>query len=487
MGSLNENNDCVPTQSEDVSASTSNDVQWGHLPDEIWLEIFKRCPQLTVMFRLSRVCSKFRSLSSDPAMWRHIDLNEWEETELNKIVIDDENPTASNEILPNHPTILKSSQLYAYVMPKVMNHVKKLTLSRYYKDFTLNSFERSLLCKCANLTYLNMGFCENVNLFSLQEICYSCPNIECLTVEGCRNVDDACMNTISKLNRLTTLDISHCAGVTDIGIQYLTNLSSSLLHFMGDGVLHMSDRGVCHLVATHTKLETLVIDGEELNDVSIEAATRCLENLQTLHISFCNQLTDRSITALFRKTRLKRLFMKKLSCEITTPVLKQLFLYDTLKYLVELTLTDCDAVVDSTAYVIAERCPILKLLNLNWCCALTDEGIIRLTDTCRQLKRLHLVGLPFLRGSWIKGLELKLPNLCFLDLSVCNMIMDVDVIDLVQRKPDLTAYTYYHEEVVYKKDLKLYQVYITEGKQGGKTMSIKQPQCAGSLGSTVDF
>uniref|UniRef100_H2YQM8 F-box domain-containing protein n=1 Tax=Ciona savignyi TaxID=51511 RepID=H2YQM8_CIOSA len=473
---------------DNPSTSNNQPVDWNVLPVELWLEIFKRCPQMTIIFTLRNVCCLFRSLSLNPALWKKVDLNKWKESIMSEIMLD-ENCTVVQKPTFSVSQNLTSTELYRSIMPYLVNFVQRITFSQYYKDFTLASTELGLLCQCINLSHLNMGFCENVNAYSLQEICRNCPKIKILVVEGCRNVDDICMKAVSELPLLTTLNISHCADVSDHGLRYLSSMSSSLLHFVGDGVLHITNSGVYSLVESHPKLETLILDGEKLNDISIEAASFCLENLQVFHVSFCTELTDRSIIALYGKKKLKKLFLKKLSCEIKINALEGLLMLDTLANLVELTLTDSDAIVDSTAHLLSNRCRQLTLLNLNWCCLLTDEGIMKITNHCSHLVQLHLVGLPLLQGSWIPNLENKLPNLRFLDLSVCNMIMDVDVIDLVQRKTDLTAYSYYHEEVVYRKDLKLYRVYKSKNPSDTKSneSNNSSPECAGSRGALVDF
>jgi len=56
-----------------------------------------------------------------------------------------------------------------------------------------------------------------------------------------RNVNDEALSALKSLNHLTSLDISHCAAVSDQGLQYLAGMPSKLFHFFGDGVLNVSD------------------------------------------------------------------------------------------------------------------------------------------------------------------------------------------------------------------------------------------------------
>ena len=104
---------------------------------------------------------------------------------------------------------------------------------------------------------------------------------------------------------------------------------------------------------------------------------------------------------------------------------------------------------------------------------------VDLTSFCgfSRLKKMMLVGLKRLLGVWLPGLELKLPQLVYLDLSQCDLISDDELRQLVTRKPDVIAYNYYHEEMSTQAD----------NNPEPPSSSAGEAPCPASLGAFVDF
>ena len=93
-----------------------------------------------------------------------------------------------------------------------------------------------------------------------------------LSLSGCKKLDDTILQNLYRLPTLSHLDISHCDAIADIGIS--------------EFIERQSDR-----------LEYLAIDGENYSDAIFQCIGRCKE-LHTLHVNFCQSLSDAALEAL---------------------------------------------------------------------------------------------------------------------------------------------------------------------------------------------
>ncbi|CAK8677913.1 unnamed protein product [Clavelina lepadiformis] len=475
----------------------SSDLDWARLPVEIWLQIFGDLPQSTLLFVVRYVCRFFKSLTFDPSLWRKIDLNKWKEnTTLSFLQIKDSVLLAEDEETDADmrnivAKLLKygdlsSTDLFTPVISRVSKSLLSMSFSRYTGDFVFGSHERSLLYECSNIVCLDLAFCDNITTPILDEISLNCEKIETLILQGCSEVNDDAMKAVSTFKHLTKLDISHCAAVTDVGINFLAGMPCRILHFLSDGVLHLSDWGVLNLVSHQTEIECLVLDGEDLTDISVIVSCRHLANLQKFQMSFCSKLTDQSILALCGKVRLQRLHLRKISSQVSTQALVRLFQEEPLANLRDLAICDTEHVNDDVINTISSGCPLLQRIHLDWCCEASDKSISELFQLCRELEHVSLVGLVRLKGPWLINVDHHLPKLRHLDLSLCNDIPDAQLYKLVLRKRDIVAYTYFHERITFENVLE----HVDEEHERSSKEPHPNPfeeECPGSRGATVEF
>ena len=62
-------------------------------------------------------------------------------------------------------------------------------------------------------------------------------------------------------------------------------------------------------------------------------------------------------------------------------------------------------------FAIAERCPLLKELNVSFCWRLTNAGIIAIARSCPQLENLGMDGCEWLREEAVISVAENCPNL----------------------------------------------------------------------------
>ncbi|CAN8016012.1 unnamed protein product, partial [Ixodes persulcatus] len=148
------------------------------------------------------------------------------------------------------------------------------------------------------LRLLDVGFSLDVNGAALSHFVDGCPLLSHLNVEGCKGVDDAAVEALCPLAGLLSVNMSHCCQVTDDGLLALARGCPRLVLLNADGISRITDRAVCGL-AEHLgpRLVCLELDGEQLTDASFGALRRC-SRLETLSVSYAENLTDASLASI---------------------------------------------------------------------------------------------------------------------------------------------------------------------------------------------
>ncbi|XP_076799893.1 F-box and leucine-rich repeat protein 13-like [Clavelina lepadiformis] len=417
--------------SDRSSGECATDVHWMKLPSEIWLEIFSYLSPVTILNEVAFVCRKFNSLSFHLSLWNKLDLTNWES------FIENLSP----------------------VIDLLSENLRSLSFCQINGNFVFGSDKRWLFYKFSNIVRLELPECEYVTAQILEEIRKNCKKIERLNLSECRNVDDQAMKVVSKFEHLTKLDITQCHQVTDDGVNFIADMPCQILHFLSFDVQQFSDRGIVNLVTKQTKIEFLILSGDNITDYSVIDACHCLVNLKKFHIYDCRNLTDRSIHALCGKVRLECLCLQR-ATKVSTQAFNHLFQEKPRLNLKDLCIGDTDAVVDDTVYAISSgskfvvilsssftitcfsrkyfaRYPHLERIELNFCCKVTDKSIDELIKSCRKLEVVSLQGLTSLKGDWLAEIERYLPKLRSLTMCFCCGISEEKVKHLFLRKPDL--------------------------------------------------
>ncbi|XP_076801629.1 F-box and leucine-rich repeat protein 13-like [Clavelina lepadiformis] len=402
------------------SRENATGVDWNKLPSELWLEIFSYMSPVNIVGVLRYVSTLFESYSFHPSLWRQIDLTDW-----------------------NGPTTHLDSFIenLSPVIDQVSEHLRTLSFCQITGNIVFDSDKRWLFYKFSNIVSLEITDCDCFTAEILAEIRQNCKNIEALVLSGCCEVNDEALEVVSKFEHLTRLDIEGCCFVSNKGVNFIAEMSGQILIFLSRGVHQLSDRSIVNLVTKQTKIESLVLSGENLTDYSVINACLHLANLKHFEIFKCKNFTDRSIYALCGKVKLERLHLENIAEEISTRAFNSLFRYKPMLNLKELGLYIADAVVDETIDAISSGCPHLDTLELTFCSKVTDKSIEKLIKSCRKLEIMCLNGMTSLKGDWLAGLDHYLPKLHCLCIAFCSGISDDKIKHLLSRKSEISVYT----------------------------------------------
>ncbi|KAF8050644.1 hypothetical protein N665_1917s0012 [Sinapis alba] len=129
-----------------------------------------------------------------------------------------------------------------------------------------------------------------------------CTNLELLDLGSCRSISDSCLNTVSALRRLTSLNLAG-ADVTDSGMVALGKSDVPIMQLSFRGCKRVGDRGISHLLSNEgiisRTLSTLDLGHMPgISDRAIHTITRYCKALTELSIRSCFHVTDSSIELL---------------------------------------------------------------------------------------------------------------------------------------------------------------------------------------------
>ena len=207
-----------------------------------------------------------------------------------------------------------------------------------------------------------------------------------------------------------------------------------------------------------------------LTDKTATFIGRTLAHLEHLSISFCNHLTDTALHGFSGLRHLSSLRLRKgtnFTChgfEVlfgnqqhhtthqTTTTMKRNSngCADRNYVLHTLDLSECQELSDSNLLLIATKLPNLRKLEIAWCFKITDTGLAALTERCKLLTTLKLIGLKY---AHCEPLFLApLAKLVSLDLSQTDLVDDTKLFQLKRERPWLKIINYYGEEIVSEED-----------------------------------
>ncbi|KAI8507598.1 hypothetical protein Bbelb_149780 [Branchiostoma belcheri] len=401
---------------EDIDEEAEDGTRFGDLPAELVVRIFSYLTLQELCESAAPVCRAWYRHAHDPLLWQELDLDF------------------------NHD--VRAVDLCAMIRGAPL---LKVLVMRGRNELTIT--EVSVFVKyCSMLQQLDMGFCKVLDLTMLHIIVDSCPQLELVNVEGCDSIRDSCLTVLSRLPKLTVLNLSHCTSVTDDGVCHLVRHCPGLTSLNIDGIAWITDNAVQDIAACYPSMRQLYLDGDELTNASITAVTDSCAQLELLDISFCEGVTDHSVQNIPKLQHLKHLRLKR-GVQLSSAVMLHLFRGEALAGLTYLNLTECTAVNNGVVERISKCCAELRELYLCWCWDITEEGLEHIVNNLSKLHHLDLTGLDKISGACLTHVPSTLPHLTYLDLQQCNRVQDEVLSALVSAEPGLTIVDYYGNNV----------------------------------------
>jgi hypothetical protein len=403
------------------------------LPDELLLFnvfAFLPAPELCT---LAAVCTRWKFLSTDPMLWREVDLSK-------------------------HAKVV-DSEVFESVLGRVGKHVNTLKMCnlKLLSSEALQRLGRVHLEKNTNLQALHFCSIKAIDLPVLTALLAGsvASSLRELSLFGCVNVDDACVRLIRRACvRLADLSVRGCLKLTDAA--FADDADEQLIEPFDDE-FNKSEM-VIEEVAFESGLEwterTRSISSSSsvssASSVSMSSSSSSSSDslpgrfayLTSLNVANCKLLTEAGLISIFRASPL----LQKLNLHALNPtdtMLDILTSYCTELHTLHLSSANPFGgnlnLTDTGVEYIAARLPHMQCLNLQGSSRLTDACIPPLIARCRQLEKLNLGGCFKLTDAGVAALcssesESKLTHV---SLFQCTHLTDASVQQLADRLPML--------------------------------------------------
>jgi F-box and leucine-rich repeat protein 2/20 len=206
-------------------------------------------------------------------------------------------------------------------------------------------------------------------------------HIQTLDLSQSPDLDDNCLNTIATtFGVLQQLRLNHCPSITNAGLK-------AVARRRGASLLNISVAHCAHIT-----------------DEAIEVLVQSCPRLQSIDISGCCGVFDRSLIALAKLRSLKCIQLNDCS-NITDSAVTVLLLSLSAGIIRDIGLLGCSTLTDESLRHIYEQrtisgykrhnyCKQLQTLKLGATANVTDQTVRRIAAACTSLQSLHLIDMP---------------------------------------------------------------------------------------------
>ena len=288
---------------------------------------------------------------------------------------------------------------------------------------------------------------------ALELLVHGCNKLVSLQIRGCHGITDKGLGSIGEslksYNRLRELDLSGCRRISDRGmLAFLAHGRdlTSLKVAECPGLTDLFLMAFASRATASVRLRTIDLHGLRVHDSGLGWLAQTGEYLEEVDLSDCADITEVGLRLLGTHNGCRML--RVLNCR-NCPQIEDNALHGFLSLkgakLEDLNLSGCIDVTDAGMVHIAKFCPNLRALDLSGACRVADDGLLRLARGCRKLTTLVIAAqlngggdsrksrIPRVSDVGLRNLG-EAPGLRHLSISLAR-ITDRGVQSLVQRNP----------------------------------------------------
>jgi hypothetical protein len=328
----------------------------------LWGEIFQYLSHNQVIFGIRFVCQRFRDITEGTEFWGRVRKFEFNGEKIKSHRLIGKIFRNLSAIESMHISTISEAQSELVInlafgnnnldgdddeevqapMKKMRKRLMSIDISKASIISNDNSIMHLIAENSPQLSRANFSNCEHFD----PTILSSCKNLKSLDLSNCKMMNNNILSSIANnLWLLERLNLESCDRVDDQGM--------------------------------------------------IELTMACL-NLREIIISFCRKLTNLSINALFKMTKLESIQARY--CHISDAVFTEMSQHDylvneSIKYL---DLKACSAITDDSCISIGSKFVNLQEIDLSLCPLITLNGIENITrrntSVSSSLKNVHITG-----------------------------------------------------------------------------------------------
>eukprot|EP01041_Mallomonas_annulata_P011317 gene11317-23679_t len=291
------------------------------------------------------------------------------------------------------------------------NYLTVLDLARFDSATTNKSMRGAINRFAESLVTINFGTYGGISGEGMEWISKRCPNLTNLKAAkstALRILDNTLLVVSERCPGLTSLDLSSCFKITDIGIGYIVSNCTDMREMTLADCYNITDVGVNYIAECCEDLEFLDLSScSDVTDISLVKIAKNCPLLVELNVQGCHRITDKSLIALGQ-------YCHRLQI---------------------LNLQGCVKITSVSIQKIAIGCPNLQSLILSGC-QITDKAVIALSNSSNNIHTLDLASCKLLSDFIIPHLILMADKLKLLDLSYCINMTSETVIKLPKLCPN---------------------------------------------------
>ncbi|CAD7077420.1 unnamed protein product [Hermetia illucens] len=269
-----------------------------------------------------------------------------------------------------------------------------LSLCKQITDSSLGRIAQHL----KNLEVLELGGCCNLTNTGLLLVAWGLKKLKRLNLRSCWHIGDQGIGHLAGLSKETAegnleleyLGLQDCQRLTDEALRHaaqgLTSLKGVNLSFC----VSITDGGLKHLARMPNLRELNLRSCDNISDIGMAYLTEGTSSLTSLDVSFCDKIGDQALNHISQGLfHLRSLSLNQ--CHITDEGLSRVA--KSLHDLEVLNIGQCSRITDAGLQMLADELVNLKAIDLYGCTQLSAEGI----DRIMKLPKLTQVNL----GLWL--------------------------------------------------------------------------------------
>lgn len=311
---------------------------------------------------------------------------------------------------------------------------------------------------CPNLTTLNIESCSKIGNEGLQAVARFCPKLQSICIKNCPLVGDHGVSSLLSLASELSRVKLHALNITDFSLAVIGHYGKAIKNLVLSGLQNVGERGfwVMGVAQGLQKLLSLSVTScRGVTDVSIDALGRgcnklkhmflrkccfvsdsglvafakAAESLEYLQLEECNRITQSGIIGVLSniKTKLKALNVMK--CIGIKDIDVEVSMLSPCESLRSLTIQNCPGFGSVSLGVIGKLCPQLQYLDLTGLYGITDAGFLPLLGSNEAgLVKVILTGCWNLTDNIVRALaKLHGGTIEILNLDGCWKITDASL------------------------------------------------------------
>ena len=157
----------------------------------------------------------------------------------------------------------------------------------------------SIISRCTRLTTINLNGCRFIANSTISSIAQHCPNLRTLNLSACKQITDSSVTAIAAGCPHLEAIMLRATGVTDRGIEAISNYCPCLVHVDVSRCVNITDVSLITLGQKSIKLKSLLIfKCPRITDYGLIQLSELCPTLRSINARYCMGLSDIVFIAL---------------------------------------------------------------------------------------------------------------------------------------------------------------------------------------------